>query len=103
MEKRRIRKRLEVPLLIYGLRKPLFYRFLMVIVFGVVALLYAVVSMMHGSGTSWSSLLITVAIVAVMLIAVYLYLVSQSRGKKFDFPKRESIISNRDLYRYIRQ
>lgn len=96
----RIRKGLETPLLIYGLKKTYFYRFLLLIVLAVVVFLRSLMSLIHGKEVIFNFLLV-ICCLLVALIGSFLYFLSRSSKKQYDFKKTESIISNRDLYHYL--
>lgn len=99
-QKIRIRKGLETPLLIYGLKKTYFYRFLLLIVLAVVVFLRSLMSLIHGKGGILNFFLVT-CFLLVALISSYLFFLARSRRKQYNFPKTESIISNRDLNHYL--
>ncbi|TWF31747.1 hypothetical protein FHW36_11841 [Chitinophaga polysaccharea] len=102
MEKRKVRKGLEAPLVVYGLRQPHFSQFLLAVAIGVAIVISNFTAALHAVPRQWGRVLLGLLVVGGALIALYMIFLARSQRKKHSFPKKESIISNRDLDRYLK-
>jgi bacteriorhodopsin len=101
MEKRKVRKGIETPLVIYGLQKQYFWRFLPFVVFGAGFQVYVLMSVLRSDPKQWAYFWISLCIVITVLVAVYIFFLSRGERKRHSFSKKEYMISNRDLRRHI--
>jgi bacteriorhodopsin len=101
MEKRKVRKGIEKPLIIYGLQKQHFWRFLPFIVIGIGFEVFVLLSILRSDTREWAYFWISLCVVLTVLIAIYIFFLSRGERKQHSFSKKEYMISNRDLRRYI--
>ena len=101
MEARKVRKGMETPLVVYGMRQPYFNQFLVMVALSATGVLYSFVAALHSEPRQWGTALLCLILAIAGLVVAYIVFLSLSQIKRHRFSKEESILSNKDLRKYL--